>query len=42
MIQDVELDEEKFAFNDKDDVFSISNVLKQCQFTSPSRLIVMN
>jgi hypothetical protein len=32
MVQDVELDEEKFAFDEKDDVFSISNVLKQCGF----------
>lgn len=31
MIQDIELDEEKFNFEDKDDVFSISNVLKQCE-----------
>jgi hypothetical protein len=30
MIQGIELDEEAFAFNEKDDVFSISNVLKQC------------
>ncbi|CAD6579224.1 MAG: hypothetical protein TREMPRED_002428 [Tremellales sp. Tagirdzhanova-0007] len=29
LVQDIELDEEKFAFEEKDDVFSISNVLKQ-------------
>lgn len=26
------MDEEKFVFEEKDDVFSISNVLKQCMF----------
>ena len=31
IIQDIELDENKFAFDPKDDVFSISNVLKQCE-----------
>ncbi len=30
MVQDIELDEERFNFEEKDDVFSISNVLKQC------------
>ena len=34
MVQDVELDEEKFSFQPKDDVFSISNVLKQCRYLS--------
>ncbi|WWD21112.1 hypothetical protein CI109_105593 [Kwoniella shandongensis] len=29
MIQGIELDEEKFAFDERDDVFSIGNVLKQ-------------
>ncbi|WRT68976.1 uncharacterized protein IL334_005958 [Kwoniella shivajii] len=29
MVQGIELDEEKFVFEDKDDVFSIGNVLKQ-------------
>jgi len=32
LIQGIELDEEKFKFDEKDDVFSISNVLKQCQY----------
>jgi hypothetical protein len=31
LVQGIELDEEKFSFDEKDDVFSISNVLKQCQ-----------
>ena len=31
MIQGIELDEEKFEFKETDDVFSISNVLKQCE-----------
>lgn len=31
MIQGIELDEEKYKFDEKDDVFSISNVLKQCE-----------
>ncbi|OCF40236.1 hypothetical protein I317_05929 [Kwoniella heveanensis CBS 569] len=29
MIQGIELDEEKFRFNERDDVFSIGNILKQ-------------
>lgn len=33
MVQDVERDEAKFTFSDKEDVHSVSNVLKQC--TSP-------
>jgi hypothetical protein len=31
LIQEIELDEEKFKFDEKDDVYSISNVLKQCK-----------
>ena len=31
MIQDVELDENKFSFDENDDIFCISNVLKQCE-----------
>ena len=31
MIQDIELDENKFKFDEQDDVFPISNVLKQCE-----------
>lgn len=31
MIQDIELDEEKFEFEDLSDVHSIANVLKQCK-----------
>ena len=33
LIQEIELDEEKFKFDEKDDVYSISNVLKQCETT---------
>ena len=32
LVQDIELDEEKFHFDEKDDVFSVSNVLKQCEW----------
>ena len=35
MVQDIELDEEKFTFDERDDVFSISNVLKQCMSLFP-------
>lgn len=30
MVQDIERDEEQFQFTENDDVFSISNILKQC------------
>lgn len=30
MIQDIELDETKFAFDEKDDVHAIASVMKQC------------
>lgn len=36
MIQDIEKDEEQFEFSEREDVHSISNVLKQC--LSPSYL----
>lgn len=32
MIQDIELDEEKFVFDDSGDVHSVANVLKQCEY----------
>ena len=31
LVQDIELDEELFTFDEKSDVFSITNVLKQCE-----------
>lgn len=31
MVQDIELDEEKFVFDEKDDVHAIASVLKQCE-----------
>lgn len=31
MVQGVERDEAKFTFSEKDDVFSVTNVLKQCR-----------
>jgi hypothetical protein len=31
MVQDVERDEAKFTFGDKEDVFSVAGVLKQCE-----------
>lgn len=31
MVQDVERDEAKFTFGEKEDVHSVSNILKQCQ-----------
>ena len=30
MVQDIERDEAKFTFGDKEDVHSVTNVLKQC------------
>lgn len=33
MVQDVERDETKFQFGDKEDVFSVAGVLKQCKLT---------
>jgi hypothetical protein len=38
LVQDIELDEEKFRFRENDDVFSISNVLKQCRLTGKDAL----
>jgi hypothetical protein len=31
MVQDIELDEEKLVFDEKDDVHAIASVLKQCE-----------
>lgn len=33
MVQDIEKDETQFEFGEKDDVFSIASVLKQCKVT---------
>lgn len=35
MVQDIERDEEQFQFTENDDVFSISNILKQCTLRGP-------
>lgn len=37
MIQDIEKDEERFEFSEKEDIHSISNVLKQCESPSGPR-----
>ena len=37
MVQDVERDETKFQFGDKEDVFSVAGVLKQCKLANPDR-----
>lgn len=37
LVQDIELDEELFAFDEKSDVFSITNVLKQCEAAAVER-----
>jgi hypothetical protein len=31
MVQDIELDEEKFHFGEQDDVHAVANILKQCK-----------
>ena len=31
MVQDVELDEGKFSFDEKDDTHTVASVLKQCK-----------
>lgn len=36
MVQDIERDEAKFIFGDKEDIFSVTNVLKQCAYRLPS------
>jgi hypothetical protein len=38
MVQDVERDEAKFAFSDKEDVFSVAGVMKQCELYIADRL----
>jgi hypothetical protein len=38
MIQDIELDEEKFVFDDSGDVHSVANVLKQCELQESPKL----
>jgi hypothetical protein len=37
LVQDIELDEELFTFDEKSDVFSITNVLKQCETVALER-----
>jgi hypothetical protein len=37
MVQDIERDEEQFQFTENDDVFSISNILKQCTCLAPTQ-----
>lgn len=32
MVQDIELDEEKFQFGEQDDVHAVANILKQCEY----------